>query len=47
MQPHKEAVRIWWMPVEPKTLAEYTRADTLSYRDYLIAKGLVAQALSE
>ena len=29
-----------------KTLAEYTRADTLSYRDYLIAKGLVGSSVS-
>jgi hypothetical protein len=44
--PLREPVRIWWMPVEPKTLAEYTRADTLSYRDYLIAKGLVGSSVS-
>ena len=29
-----------------KTLAEYTRADALSYRDYLIAKGLVGSSVS-
>ena len=29
-----------------KTLAEYTRVDTLSYRDYLIAKGLVGSSVS-
>ena len=29
-----------------KTLAEYTRADALSYRDYLIAKGLVGSSIS-
>ena len=29
-----------------KTLAEYTRADALRYRDYLIAKGLVGSSLS-
>jgi integrase len=28
-----------------KTLAEYTRADALSYRDYLIAKGLVGSSV--
>ena len=28
-----------------KTLAEYTRVDTLSYRDYLIAKGLVGSSV--
>ena len=44
--PLREPVRIWWMPVEPKTLAEYTRVDTLSYRDYLIAKGLVGSSVS-
>ena len=29
-----------------KTLAEYTRAEALSYRDYLIAKGLVGSSVS-
>ena len=29
-----------------KTLAEYTRADALRYRDYLIAKSLVGSSLS-
>ena len=29
-----------------KTLAEYTRADALSYRDYLIARGLVGSSVS-
>ena len=29
-----------------KSLAEYTRADALSYRDYLIAKGLVGSSVS-
>ena len=29
-----------------KTLAEYSRADALSYRDYLIAKGLVGSSVS-
>jgi site-specific recombinase XerD len=29
-----------------KTLAEYTRADALGYRDYLIAKGLVGSSVS-
>ena len=29
-----------------KTLAEYTRADALTYRDYLIAKGLVGSSVS-
>ena len=29
-----------------KTLAEYTRVDTLSYRDNLIAKGLVGSSVS-
>jgi hypothetical protein len=29
-----------------KTLAEYTRADALRYRDYLIAKGLVGSSVS-
>ena len=29
-----------------KTLAEYTRADALRYRDYLIAKGLVVSSVS-
>ena len=29
-----------------KNLAEYTRADTLRYRDYLIAKGLVGSSVS-
>ena len=29
-----------------ETLAEYTRADALSYRDYLIAKGLVGSSVS-
>ena len=29
-----------------KTLAEYTRADALSYRDYLISKGLVGSSVS-
>ena len=29
-----------------KTLAEYTRADALRYRDYLIAKGLVGSSIS-
>jgi site-specific recombinase XerD len=28
-----------------KTLAEYTRADALSYRDYLITKGLVGSSV--
>ena len=28
-----------------KTLAEYTRADALGYRDYLIAKGLVGSSV--
>ena len=28
-----------------KTLAEYTRADALSYRDYLIARGLVGSSV--
>ena len=27
-------------------MAEYTRADALSYRDYLIAKGLVGSSVS-
>ena len=29
-----------------KTLADYTRADALSYSDYLIAKGLVGSSVS-